>query len=114
MNSSNTKKCKTVIPGIAALGIALLSIAAPIPGFIALYNVRPGIAYRPMGQAISVFVFGIGTPLAAIAFGLFSLSQGRTGRILGCISILLSCVPLPLYTFLLHWISNLHDLFIDC
>jgi len=95
---------------VVALVFALVGILYPLPGFFELYHVAPGSSVRPMGLATAFFLAGLGTPLIVVPLGISAIYRPGKSRMIGWIALLLSAVPLPLHSFLFHWIVHNHGL----
>jgi hypothetical protein len=104
-------------PGFSLAVISLLmavgSVLFPLPGFIDLYGVPAGTACRPMGQAMSLFVMGIGGPFVALVLAAAAFSRGRVSRRIAIVAGVLSLVPFPLQWFLFRWIVESHNLILE-
>ena len=96
--------------GIVACALAVAGLVLPLPGFWELYNIPVGTECRPMGQAFSIFLFGLGTPSVVLPFAIVAMAERGTSRKLGLVAVALSLLPLPIFNFLFGWIMNAHAL----
>lgn len=96
--------------GTVACALAVAGLVLPLPGFWDLYNLPVGTECRPMGQAFSIFLFGLGTPSVVLPFAIIAMAQRGTSRKLGLVAVALSLLPLPTLYFLLGWIMEAHAL----
>jgi hypothetical protein len=98
---------------VISLLMALGSILFPFPGLIELYDVPVGTECRPMGQAMTLFVAGVGGPVVALVLAAAAFSRGRISRRIAVVAGILSLVPFPLQWFTLHWIVQSHNLILE-
>lgn len=90
--------------------MAVAGLVLPIPGFWDLYSIPVGTECRPMGQAFSIFLFGLGTPAVVLPFAIVAMTERGTSRKLGLVAVALSVLPLPIFYFLFDWIMDAHAL----
>lgn len=108
--TSDKDQTRAAVTGVILLVVGYL---LSMPGLLGLYGIPYGTACRPIGAAMGLFLFGIGTPVAVIPFAVPVYRAGGRMRWLAIVVATLSLFVFPAYFCLIKWIIAAHNLTLE-